>query len=153
MCENLYIFVFSTQMGQPNISVRIQDSSSSISSRQTKYQGPFCGGSTQSKQLPHSCLSQTSQQSAYCQANPQTHQYSQQSRPLPHPLPPTCGPTIPASQPQNSPWKFTNSFGPQRSPAVINRNCNRTQTGVQTQARVRKCLKLMEISKFAIYAL
>ncbi|XP_076024343.1 spermatogenesis-associated protein 22 [Genypterus blacodes] len=131
----------STEMAQLNIPMRKQDSNSSISPRQTKYQDPFNCGSTQSKQPPHSGFSQMSQQSACRQANPQTHQYSQQSRLLPPPLPPPRAPTIPASQPQNSPWKFTNSFGPQGCPAVINRNNNRTQTVVQTQTQETKRMK------------
>ncbi|KAF7666266.1 hypothetical protein LDENG_00113350 [Lucifuga dentata] len=76
-----------------------------------------------------------SQLSTYRQANLHSHQYSQQSRPLmPPSLPPPSRPALPPLQPQNS-WKFTNNFGPQKSPAEKNRSTNPTQTVHQTQAR------------------
>ncbi|XP_044078116.1 spermatogenesis-associated protein 22 isoform X2 [Siniperca chuatsi] len=122
----------SSKMGQPSNPVRQQDSSSSVNSRQSKYQAPRISESAQSKPTPHTGFPQMGQQSSYRPPNP-THQYSQQSRPLPAPVSPPSRPSARAAQPQNNSWKFTNSFGPQRSTVEGNRGTNQPQTAQQTQ--------------------
>lgn len=126
-------------MGQPSSNpVRQQDSSSSVNSRQSKYQAPRISESAQNKPAPRTAFSQMGQQSSYRPPNP-THQYSQQPRPppAPAPAPPPSRPSARAAQPQNNSWKFTNSFGPQRSTFEGNRSTNRPQAVRQTQVDVK----------------
>lgn len=124
--------MFSSKMGKPSNPVRQQDSSPSVNSRQSEFQAPRIRESAQSKPTAHTGFSQMGQQSSYRAPNP-THQYSQQSRPLPAPVPPPSRPSARAAQPQNNSWKFTNSFGPQRSLFEGNGRTNQPQTARQTQ--------------------
>ena len=128
--------MFSSKMEQPSSNaVRQQDSSSSVNSRQSQYQAPHVSESAQSKPAPHTAFSQMGQQSSYRPPNP-PRQYTQQPRPLPAPAPPSR-PSARAAQPQNNSWKFTNSFGPQRSTFEGNRSTNRPQAVRQTQVDVK----------------
>ncbi|XP_029304834.1 spermatogenesis-associated protein 22 [Cottoperca gobio] len=123
----------SSQMGQASNCVRQQDFSSSVNSTQSKYQAHNMSESSQIKPTPQTGFSQMAQQSFYRPPNP-TYQYSQQPRPVPAPVPPPSRPSAPcAPQPQKNSWKFTNSFGPQRSPFEGNRSANKPQTARQTQ--------------------
>ncbi|KAM7374054.1 hypothetical protein PAMP_006731 [Pampus punctatissimus] len=54
----------SSTMGQTNIPVRQQDSSSTVNFKQNKYQTPHSSESAQSKQTPHTGFSQMSRQSS-----------------------------------------------------------------------------------------
>ncbi|XP_059207140.1 spermatogenesis-associated protein 22 isoform X2 [Centropristis striata] len=123
----------SSKIGQPSNPTRQQDSSHGVNSRQSKYQSPHISESAQSKPAPHTGFSQMSQQSPYRPSNP-THQYSQQPKALP-PGPPPSRPSARAPQPQNNSWKFTNSFGPQRSSFEVNRSINQPRTAQQTQTQ------------------
>ncbi|XP_044226514.1 spermatogenesis-associated protein 22 isoform X2 [Thunnus albacares] len=124
----------SSKMGQPNNPVRQQDSSSSVNFRQNKYQTPLSSESAQNKQTPLTGFSQMGQQSSYKPPN-LTHQYSQQSRSLPHHVPPPSGPSAHTVQPQHHSWKFTNSFGPQNTPFEGKRSTNQPQTPRHTQTQ------------------
>lgn len=140
----LFIFIFSSRMGQPSNPVRQQNSSPSVYSRQSKYQALHISESAQSKPTPHTGFSQMGQQSSYRPPNP-THQYSQQSRPLPAPSRPSAH----AVQPQNS-------FGPQRSPFQGNRSTNQPQTATQVEKYVENDIEyiiyrmIYKDSRFAI---
>nr|XP_020456247.1 spermatogenesis-associated protein 22 isoform X2 [Monopterus albus] len=123
----------SSNMGQPRNPARQQESISSVSSTQYKYQAPHISESAQSKPRPHPGLSQMDQQPSYRPPKP-THQFFQQSRPLPPSLPPSSRPSALAVQPQNS-WKFTNSFGPQRSGFEGKRSSSQPQTQKSTQTQ------------------
>ncbi|XP_037604007.1 spermatogenesis-associated protein 22 isoform X2 [Sebastes umbrosus] len=126
----------SAKMGQPSNPVRQQNFSPSVNSTQSKYQAPHISESAQIKPTPHTGFSQMGQQSSYRQPNP-THQYSQQQpRPLPAPVPPPPSrPSARATPPQNNSWKFTNSFGLQKSPFEGNKSTNPPQAVQQTQVR------------------
>ncbi|GAA6218386.1 spermatogenesis-associated protein 22 isoform X2 [Lates japonicus] len=122
----------SSKTGQFSYPVRQQDSSSSVNSRQNKYQAPSSSESAQSQPTPHTGVSQKSKQLSCRPPNP-THQYPQQSRPLPPPVPPPSGPSAHAVQPQNNSWKFNNSFGSQRSPFEGKGSSNQPQTARPAQ--------------------
>lgn len=136
----LCIFIFSSKIGPASNPMRQQDFSPSVKSRQSTYQAPNISESAQIKPTPHTGFSQMGQQSSYRPPNP-THQYSHQPRPLPAPVPAPSRPSAPAAQPQNNSWKFTNSFGPQKSPNVVNRSTNQPKTARQTKTQVEKYLK------------
>ncbi|XP_070774170.1 spermatogenesis-associated protein 22 [Enoplosus armatus] len=124
--------VTSFKMGQLSNPVRQQDSSPSVNSRQSEYQAPRFSENAQGKSTPNTGVSQMGQQSSYRPPNP-SHQYSQQSRPAL--VPPPSRPSARAAQTQNNSWKFTNSFGPQRSPSEGNRSTNQPQSARQTQTQ------------------
>ncbi|XP_054481854.1 spermatogenesis-associated protein 22 isoform X2 [Anoplopoma fimbria] len=129
----------SSTMGPPINPMRQQDFSPRVNSGQ-RYQAPHISESAQIKPIPNTGFSQTGQQSSYGPRNP-THQYSQQPRPLPAPVPPPTRPSASAAQPQKNSWKFTNSFGPQRSAFEGNRSTNQPQTAQQIQTQDRFPLK------------
>ncbi|KAM8742162.1 spermatogenesis-associated protein 22 [Acanthopagrus schlegelii] len=114
-----------------------QVSSPSLNSRQSDYRSSHIRESAQSKPKPHTAFSQMGQQPIYKPPNP-THQYSQQSRPLPAPVPPPSRPSVHPVQPQNNSWKFTNSFGPQKPTIEGNKSRNQPQTVRQTQETFTK---------------
>ncbi|KAM9348930.1 spermatogenesis-associated protein 22 [Symphorus nematophorus] len=117
----------SSKMGQSSNPVRQQQCGPSVNTRQSKYQA-------QNKPTPHTGFSQMGQQSSYRLPNP-THQYSQQSRPLPVSVPPTSRPSARAVQPQNNSWNFTNSFG--KKPTFEGkRSTNQPQTAQQSQETI-----------------
>ncbi|KAI3373499.1 hypothetical protein L3Q82_022086, partial [Scortum barcoo] len=122
----------SSKMGQPSNPVKQQDSSSILYSRQSRCQALHISESAQSKPTPPTGFSQMGQQSSYRPPNP-TLQFSQQSRPLLAPVPPPSRPPARALQPQNNSWKFTNSFGPQKSSFQGNKSMSQCQTARQTQ--------------------
>ncbi|XP_075957486.1 spermatogenesis-associated protein 22 [Anarhichas minor] len=121
----------SSEMGKPINSMRQLDFSPRGNSGQSRYQAPHISESAQIKPIAHPDFSQKGQQSSYRAPNP-THQYSQQPRPLPAPVPP---PSRPSAQPQNNSWKFTNSFGPQKSPSEGNRSTIQPQTVRKAQTQ------------------
>ncbi|KAM6910936.1 spermatogenesis-associated protein 22 isoform 2-T5 [Lycodopsis pacificus] len=121
----------SSEMGKPINSMRRLDFSPRGNSGQSRYQAPHISESAQIKPIAHPDFSQKGQQSPYRAPNP-THQYSQQPRPLPAPIPP---PSRPSAQPQNNSWKFTNSFGPQKSPSEGNRSTIQPQTVRKAQTQ------------------
>uniref|UniRef100_A0A3B4UX31 Spermatogenesis associated 22 n=1 Tax=Seriola dumerili TaxID=41447 RepID=A0A3B4UX31_SERDU len=82
----------------------------------------------------HSTPGERGQQLSYRPPDP-THQYPQQSRPLPPPVPPTSTPTARAVQPQNNSWKFTNSFGPLSSCFEGKMSSNQPQTTRPTKTQ------------------
>ncbi|XP_056254246.1 spermatogenesis-associated protein 22 isoform X1 [Seriola aureovittata] len=118
----------SSKTGQPSYPARQQDS------RQNKYQTPSSSESAQTKPTPHTGWSQRGQQLSYRPPDA-THQYPQQSRPLPPPVPPTSTPAARAVQPQNNSWKFTNSFGPLSSSFEGKMSSNQPQTTRPTQTQ------------------
>ncbi|XP_040908023.1 spermatogenesis-associated protein 22 [Toxotes jaculatrix] len=123
-----------SKTGQPSYPVRQQVSSSSVTSRQNKYQAPSNSESSQSELTPRTGSSQMGQQLPYRPPNP-THHYPQQSRPLPPPVPPPSRPTARAVQPLNNSWKFTDSFGPQTSPSLGKRSSNQPQSARPAQTQ------------------
>ncbi|XP_068585615.1 spermatogenesis-associated protein 22 isoform X2 [Cebidichthys violaceus] len=125
---------FSSEMGKPINSVRQLDFSPSGNSGQSRYKAPHISESAQIKPIPRPGFSQMGQQSSYRPPNP-THQYSQQPRPLPAPVPPPSRPSARAVQPQNNSWKFTNSFGPQKSPFEGNKKTIQPQTARKAQTQ------------------
>uniref|UniRef100_A0A3B4Y800 Spermatogenesis associated 22 n=1 Tax=Seriola lalandi dorsalis TaxID=1841481 RepID=A0A3B4Y800_SERLL len=126
--EAIIYFHFSSKTGQPSYPARQQDS------RQNKYQTPSSSESAQTKPTPHTGWSQRGQQLSYRPPDA-THQYPQQSRPLPPPVPPTSTPAARAVQPQNNSWKFTNSFGPLSSSFEGKMSSNQPQTTRPTQTQ------------------
>ncbi|XP_041808959.1 spermatogenesis-associated protein 22 [Chelmon rostratus] len=122
----------SSKMGQASKPVRQQESSPSVNSSQSQYQALRISEGAQSKPTPHTGLSQMDQQSFYRPANP-THQYFQQSGPLPAPVPAPSRPSAHAVCPQNNSWKFTKSF--EKPPFERNRSTNQPQTARQTQTQ------------------
>ncbi|XP_041864457.1 spermatogenesis-associated protein 22 isoform X2 [Melanotaenia boesemani] len=123
-----------SQMGQPGNSVRQQDSRSGVDSRQSSYQGSCGSENTQSKQSSHTGFSQMAQVSS-CKPSTSTHQYSQQSRPLPSPDAPSRRPSAHAAQPANKSWKFTNSFVEQKSSFVEKKSLNTPRTAQPTKSQ------------------
>ncbi|XP_070700368.1 spermatogenesis-associated protein 22 [Pempheris klunzingeri] len=113
----------SFKMGQLSNPVRQQAPSPSVNSRQREYQAPCISESVQTKPSLYTGFSETGQQSSYRPPN-LIHQYSQQPRPLPAPVPPPSRPSAHEALPQSNSWKFTNSFGPQRSLFEGNRRTN-----------------------------
>ncbi|XP_076607335.1 spermatogenesis-associated protein 22 [Chaetodon auriga] len=124
----------SSKMGQPGKPERQQESTPSVNCRQSEYQAARISESAQSKPTPRTGLSQMGQQSFYRPPNP-THQYFQQSGPLPAPATAPSRPSVNAAHPQNNSWKFTNSFGLQKKPFEGNRSTNQPQTAQQTQTQ------------------
>ncbi|KAL6099065.1 spata22 [Pungitius sinensis] len=124
----------SSEMRKPINSMRQQDFSPSGHSGQSRYQASQITESAQIKPVPHPSFSQMGQQSSYRPPNP-THQYSAQPRPLSAPVPPPSRPSACSVEPQRNSWKFTNSFGPQRSPFEGNRSTNQPQTVRQSQTQ------------------
>ncbi|XP_034746056.1 spermatogenesis-associated protein 22 isoform X1 [Etheostoma cragini] len=124
----------SSKMGPASNPMRQQDFGPDVKSRQSTYQAHNIRESAQIKPMPHTGFSQMGQQSSYRPPNP-THQYSHQPRPLPAPVPPPSRPSAPAAQPQKNSWKFTNSFGPQKSPIVGNKSTNQPKTARQTKTQ------------------
>ncbi|KAM7397678.1 hypothetical protein PAMA_005815 [Pampus argenteus] len=122
----------SSTMGQPNVPVRQQDSSTTVNFRQNKYQAPHSSESAQSKQTPHTEFSQMGRQSSNKPPS-LTHCYFQQSRPLPPPVPPPSRTSVHAAQPQNNNWKFTNSFEPQNMLFEGKKSTNQIPTARHTQ--------------------
>ncbi|XP_071316900.1 spermatogenesis-associated protein 22 isoform X2 [Trachinotus anak] len=118
----------SSKTGQSSYPVKQQDS------RENKCQALSSSDIAQTKPTTHTGLSQKGQHLGCRPPNP-THQYPQQCRPLPPPVPPTNTPSARAVQPQNNSWKFTDSFGPQRSPFEGKRNSNQPQTARPTQSQ------------------
>ncbi|XP_075343517.1 uncharacterized protein spata22 [Odontesthes bonariensis] len=121
-------------MGQSGHSVRHLDFSSRVDSRQIEYRGPCGSEREQSKPTPHSGFSQIAQQPSR-KPPISTHQYSQQSRPLPSPEAQPKMPSAPAAQPPNKAWKFTNSFELQRSPFVGKKSSTQPQTAKPAKAQ------------------
>ncbi|XP_034405504.1 spermatogenesis-associated protein 22 isoform X5 [Cyclopterus lumpus] len=130
----------SSEMGQPINPIRQQDFSPRGNSGQSRYQAPHISESAQIKPKPHTGFSQMGQQSSYRLPNP-THQYSQLPRPLPAPVTPPSRPSARVAQPQNNSWKFTNSFGPQRSLFEGNKSPKQPQTVQKTQTQDRFPMK------------
>uniref|UniRef100_A0A3Q1F691 Spermatogenesis associated 22 n=1 Tax=Acanthochromis polyacanthus TaxID=80966 RepID=A0A3Q1F691_9TELE len=127
-------FHFSSGTGPSSYTVRQQDSSASVNSRQNKYQTPR-SESAQSKPTPRTGFSQMGRQPS---------PYSQQSRPPlppPPPVPPPRRPSAHAVQPQKNSWKFTNSFEPQRPSFEGKRNSNQPQTARPTETQVEFDMK------------
>lgn len=129
-------------MGQPINPMRQHDFSPRGNSGQSRYQAPHISETPQNKPISHTGLSPMGQQSSYKLPNP-THQYSQQPRPLPAPVTPPSRPSALAAQPQNNSWKFTNSFGPQRSLFEGKKSPKQPQTTQQTQTQVKKKILIL----------
>lgn len=110
-------------MAQASTPVRQKEAVSSINSRMNE----------STKSTNPSGFSPKVQQSAYRPLNPG---HSQQFRQRPPPFPSPNRPSAPASQPQNSAWNFTSSFGSQRSPLKEITSTSQSQTVQQTKVQV-----------------
>ncbi|XP_072230520.1 uncharacterized protein [Leuresthes tenuis] len=117
-------------MGQSGHSVRQLIFNSRVDSRQIEHRGPCDSGKEQSKPGFSQIAQQPSRKPPIS-----THQYSQQSRPLPSPEAQARRPSAPAAQPPNNSWKFTNSFELQRSPFVGKKSSTQPQTAKPAKAQ------------------
>lgn len=125
----LFIFIFSSKVGQPSDWVRQQEPSSGL----TEYQALCSRDGIQKKSTTLTGFSQRGQKSFVRAPNPIQ---SQQSKALPAPVPSPNKLSARAVQPQSSSWKFTNSFGPQRPPFEGNRVTNqKMQTAWKNQVK------------------
>lgn len=128
-------FHLSSKMGPTSNPVRQQEPSFSVNSRKSIYQAPCNSDSAQSKSTTLTGFSQMGQQS-FNRPHKPTH--SHQPRPLPAPVESPNRPSARAVQTQKNAWKFTNSFGPQRTLFEGNRGTKQPQTSQHTHVQVDK---------------
>lgn len=120
-------------MGQPSNTVRQQESS--VNSRKPDHQPPGFTEGAQNKPTTPNALTQMSQQS-FCRMPSPTNQYSQQPRRPLAPAPPPNRPSTHSVQSQKNGWKFTNSFGPQKTPLERQMKTNPPQAVQPAQSQV-----------------